>query len=174
MTRDITRPSATVRHALIPHLWFDDRAEEAARFYTNVFSDARILRTVRYPASLTAVSGKPAGSVMSVDFEIEGQRFVALNGGPAFTFSESVSMMIMCADQAEIDYYWRRLTEDGGEESMCGWLKDKFGFSWQVVHPRMDAMLDDADQRKIEAVTAAMLTMKKLDLAALEQAFASV
>lgn len=155
---------------LIPHLWFDDQAEQAAKFYTSVFKDAKILNTVRYPKAAEEVSGKKAGSVMTVEFELNGQRFVALNGGPEFRFNESVSFMIPCADQKEVDYYWQRLTE-GGEESVCGWLKDRFGLSWQVVPERLSEMLEDGDERKVEAVTAAFLQMKKLDVATLEQAY---
>ena len=151
-------------------LWFDDRAEEAANFYTGIFKDSRIVRTMRYPKAAEAVAGKPAGSVMTVDFVIMGQQFMALNGGPQFAFNESVSLVIPCADQREIDYYWERLTE-GGEESACGWLKDKYGLSWQVNPTRLDDMLRDANQDKVEAVTAALLDMGKLDIAALERAY---
>jgi predicted 3-demethylubiquinone-9 3-methyltransferase (glyoxalase superfamily) len=158
---------------LIPNLWFDDQAEEAARFYTSIFKDGKILGTTRYPKAAEDVSGKPAGSVMTVEFEISGQRFVALNGGPVFTFNESISFAIECADQAEIDYYWDGLIAGGGEESACGWLKDRFGLSWQVVPRRLNEMLESDDERKVEAVTASFLQMKKLDLATLEAAFAS-
>jgi predicted 3-demethylubiquinone-9 3-methyltransferase (glyoxalase superfamily) len=155
---------------LTPNLWFDNEAEEAANFYTSVFKDGRIISTVRYPKSAEEVSGKKAGSVMTVDFEIMGQRFVALNGGPEFKFNESVSFMIPCRDQKEVDYFWERLT-DGGEESACGWLKDRFGLSWQVVPERLNEMLEDKDQNKVEAVTAAFLQMRKLDLPTLEKAY---
>jgi predicted 3-demethylubiquinone-9 3-methyltransferase (glyoxalase superfamily) len=155
---------------LTPHLWFDDQAEDAAKFYTEIFKNSKILATARYPKAAEEVSGKPAGSVMTVEFEIEGQRFVALNGGPDFKFNESVSFMIPCADQAEVDYFWERLT-DGGEESVCGWLKDRFGLSWQVVPERLNEMLEDKDQRKVEAVTASFMNMRKLDLATLEEAY---
>ena len=156
---------------LVPHLWFDDQAEDAANFYTGIFKDSKILNTVRYPKAAEQVSGKKAGSVMTVEFELNGQRFVALNGGPDFKFNESISFMIPCADQKDIDYYWERLTA-GGEESACGWLKDKYGLSWQVVPERLDEMLEDANQAKVEAVTNAFLQMKKLDLATLETAYA--
>jgi predicted 3-demethylubiquinone-9 3-methyltransferase (glyoxalase superfamily) len=159
---------------LVPNLWFDDQAEDAARLYTSVFKDGKILSTVRYPKAAEEVSGKPAGSVMTVEFEILGQRFVALNGGPLFKFNESVSFAIECEDQAEVDYYWDRLIAGGGEESACGWLKDRFGLSWQVVPRRLNEMLESGDERKVEAVTASLLQMKKLDLAALEQAYALV
>jgi predicted 3-demethylubiquinone-9 3-methyltransferase (glyoxalase superfamily) len=155
---------------LTPHLWFDDQAEDAAKFYTETFKNSKILATARYPKAAEEVSGKPAGSVMTVEFEIEGQRFVALNGGPDFKFNESVSFMIPCADQAEVDYFWERLT-DGGEESVCGWLKDRYGLSWQVVPERLNEMLEDKDQRKVEAVTASFMNMRKLDLATLEEAY---
>lgn len=157
---------------LTPNLWFDNEAEEAARFYTSVFPNSRITGITRYPEAATEVSGKPAGSVLTVDFEIEGQPFVALNGGPEFTFNESISFMIPCKDQAEVDYFWEKLT-DGGQESQCGWLKDRFGVSWQVVPERLNEMLADADQRKVEAVTEAFLPMKKLELDVLERAYAS-
>ena len=155
---------------LVPHLWFDDEAEQAAKFYTSVFKNSKLLHTVRYPKAAEEVSGKKAGSVMTVEFELNGQRFVALNGGPEFKFNESVSFMIPCADQKEVDYYWQRLTE-GGEESVCGWLKDRFGLSWQVVPQRLSEMLEDGDQGKVEAVTRAFLQMKKLDVATLEKAY---
>jgi predicted 3-demethylubiquinone-9 3-methyltransferase (glyoxalase superfamily) len=158
---------------LVPNLWFDDQAEEAARFYTSIFKDGKVLRTTRYPKAAEEVSGKPAGSVMTVEFEIHGQRFVGLNGGPAFKFNESVSFAIECEDQAAVDYYWERLLAGGGEESVCGWLKDRFGLSWQVVPRRLNEMLQSGDERKVEAVTAAFLQMKKLDIATLERAYAS-
>jgi predicted 3-demethylubiquinone-9 3-methyltransferase (glyoxalase superfamily) len=156
---------------LTPNLWFDNEAEEAAKFYTSIFENSRIHSIQRYPEAATEVSGKPAGSVLTVEFEIEGQRFVALNGGPEFKFNESVSFMIPCKDQREVDYFWSRLIDGGGEESMCGWLKDKFGLSWQVVPERLNEMMEDKDQKKVEAVTAAFLQMRKLDLATLEQAY---
>jgi predicted 3-demethylubiquinone-9 3-methyltransferase (glyoxalase superfamily) len=155
---------------LTPHLWFDNEAEEAANFYTSVFKNSKIHSVVRYPEAAKEVSGKQPGSVMTVEFEIEGQRFVALNGGPEFKFSEAISFMIPCKDQKEVDYFWSRLTE-GGEESVCGWLKDKFGLSWQVVPERLNEMLEDKNTKKVEAVTQSFLQMKKLDLAALEQAY---
>lgn len=155
---------------LIPHLWFDDQAEEAARFYTEVFPKSKILGTVRYPEAAEEASGKKAGTVMSVDFELGGQRFVGINGGPEFKFSEAISFMIPCKDQKEIDYYWDRLTA-GGEESVCGWLKDKFGLSWQVVPEKLSEMMEDEDQHKVEAVTASFMQMRKLDVAALEEAY---
>jgi predicted 3-demethylubiquinone-9 3-methyltransferase (glyoxalase superfamily) len=155
---------------LVPNLWFDNDAEDAAKFYTGIFPNSRIVTTAYYPKAAEGVSGKRAGSVMTVEFELDGQPFVALNGGPDFKFNESISFVIPCADQEEVDYFWSRLT-DGGEESMCGWLKDKFGLSWQVVPDRLNQMMEDKDERKVEAVTAAFLQMKKLEIADLEEAY---
>lgn len=155
---------------IVPHLWFDSQAEEAAKFYTSIFEDGKIINTLRYPRAAEGVSGKPAGSVMTVEFEIMGQRFIALNGGPEFKFSEAISFLISCEDQKQIDYYWSKLTR-GGEESVCGWLKDRFGLSWQVSPKRLDEMLRDPDPARVEAVTAAFFGMKKIDLKALEQAY---
>lgn len=149
-------------------LWFDGQAEEAARFYTSIFKDGRIGRIARYTE---AGPGEP-GSVVTVEFEINGQRFVALNGGPEFTFNESVSFQIHCADQAEVDYYWERLTEDGGQESQCGWVKDKFGVSWQVVPDGLIELVHDPDPEKAARATRAMLSMSKLDIDAVRKAHA--
>ena len=158
---------------IIPNLWFDNKAEEAAKLYTSIFKDGRINYVSRYPEAATEVSGKPAGSVLTVEFEIEGNTFVALNGGPDFKFNESVSFIVECDDQDEIDYYWDRLTADGGEESQCGWLKDKFGVSWQITPRRLNEMIRDPNPAKVEAVTAAFLPMRKLDLATIERAYES-
>ncbi|MBQ0826915.1 VOC family protein [Streptomyces tagetis] len=149
-------------------LWFDGRAEEAARFYVSVFKDAGLGPVTRY----TEAGPGPAGSVLTVEFTANGQRFVALNGGPDFHFTEAISFQILCADQAEVDYHWARLTEDGGEEGPCGWVKDKFGVSWQVVPAVLLEMVRDPDQAKAARATGAMLTMGKLDIAALERAHA--
>ena len=158
---------------ITPHLWFDGKAEEAAKFYTGIFKDSKIISTVRYPKAAEEVSGQKAGSVMTVEFEIQGQRFVALNGGPDFKFSEAVSFEITCKDQKEIDYFWEKLIAGGGEESVCGWLKDKFGVSWQVTPERLNEMLESKDQQKVEAVTKAFLGMKKLDVRTIEEAYAA-
>jgi predicted 3-demethylubiquinone-9 3-methyltransferase (glyoxalase superfamily) len=158
---------------IVTYLWFDGRAEEAAKFYTSVFKNSRILDTVKYPSAAQEVSGQATGSVMTVEFEIEGQRFVGLNGGPEFKFSEATSFAIECDDQAEIDYYWEKLTAGGGEESVCGWLKDKFGVSWQVTPKILDEMMKDKDQAKVEAVTATFLKMKKLEIEPIKQAYES-
>jgi len=154
-----------------PCLWFDDQAEEAARFYVSVFDDAEIDMITRYGEEGFEIHGRPEGSVMTVDFVIGDQRFTALNGGPHFTFSEAVSFQVFCEDQAEIDRFWSALSE-GGEEGQCGWLKDRFGLSWQVVPTAMTAMMRDGDPAGVARVTEAFLQMKKFDLAALERAYA--
>jgi predicted 3-demethylubiquinone-9 3-methyltransferase (glyoxalase superfamily) len=154
------------------NLWFDHRAEEAAKFYVSVFKDARIVGTNRYGKEGYEIHKMPEGMVMTIEFEIEGQTFVALNGGPIFKFSEAVSFIIHCRDQNEIDYYWDKLTEGGiPEAQQCGWLKDKFGVSWQVVPVKLNAMLADKDRERFDRVMKAMLQMKKLDLARLEEAY---
>jgi predicted 3-demethylubiquinone-9 3-methyltransferase (glyoxalase superfamily) len=155
---------------ITPCLWFDTEAEEAANFYVSVFKDSKIRSVNRYCGAGHEVHGKPAGSVMAVEFEIEGQKFVGLNGGPQFKFDEAVSFQIHCKTQDEIDYYWSRLTE-GGREVACGWLKDKFGLSWQVVAEPLFEMLSDKDPAKVERVTKAFLQMKKFDIAKLRRAF---
>jgi len=149
-------------------LWFDGRAEEAADFYVSVFKNSRLGRTLRYPENTPGETG----SAMTVEFTANGQEFVALNGGPQFTFSEAVSFQIMCDDQEEVDHYWNRLTEGGGEPGPCGWLKDRFGVSWQVVPRRLLAMYSDPDQEKANRAVQAMLKMHKLDIASLEKAYA--
>jgi predicted 3-demethylubiquinone-9 3-methyltransferase (glyoxalase superfamily) len=159
-----------VAKSLQPCLWFDTEAEEAANFYVSIFRDSKIRSVNRYNKAGNEVHGKPAGSVMSVEFEIEGQKFVGLNGGPQFKFSEAISFQIHCKDQAEVDYYWSRLTERG-KEVACGWLKDKFGLSWQVVPTQLFEMLSDKDAAKRERVTAAFMKMKKFDIGQLRRAF---
>ncbi|WP_225833669.1 VOC family protein [Streptomyces sp. NK08204] len=149
-------------------LWFDGQAEEAADFYVSVFNNSGIGRVGRY----TEAGPGPAGSVLAVEFTANGQKFVALNGGPQFTFNEAVSFQIHCCDQQEIDHYWSRLTEDGGEGGPCGWLKDKYGVSWQVVYDRLIDLLGDPDPEKAARTARAMLSMGKLDVAELERAYA--
>jgi len=158
---------------ITPFLWFDHEAEEAAKFYTSIFKNSKIGRILRYGEEAAKVSstGQPAGSVLTVGFEIEGQKFVALNGGPLFKFNESISFVVNCDTQQEVDYFWEKLTADGGEESQCGWLKDKFGVSWQVVPTVLIEMLHDKDSEKSERVTAAMLQMKKIDTEKLKAAY---
>jgi predicted 3-demethylubiquinone-9 3-methyltransferase (glyoxalase superfamily) len=154
------------------NLWFDTQAEEAARFYTGVFKDSNLGAITHYPDAGQEVTGKPAGSVMTVEFEVNGQPFIALNGGPHFTFNEAISLIVYCDDQAEVDYYWDRLS-DGGDPSaqQCGWLKDKFGLSWQVTPRGMNEMLTSGKPEQTKRAFEAMLQMKKLDLAALQAAF---
>lgn len=149
-------------------LWFDTQAEEAANFYVGIFKNSRTGRVFRY----NAAGPGPEGSVATIEFELDGQKFVGLNGGPQFKFNETISLVIECADQAEIDYYWERLLEGGGQESACGWLKDKYGLSWQVVPSVFLRMITESDEQAATRVTAAMLTMKKFDIAALERAYA--
>jgi predicted 3-demethylubiquinone-9 3-methyltransferase (glyoxalase superfamily) len=154
-----------------PCLWFDTEAEEAARFYCSIFKNSKVGTISRYGREGKAIHGKKAGSVMAVEFELDGQRFAALNGGPQFKFSEAISFQIHCDDQKEVDYFWAKLS-DGGEEGPCGWLKDRFGLSWQVVPKVLFEMLVDADQAKSQRVTKAFLQMKKFDIAALKRAYA--
>jgi predicted 3-demethylubiquinone-9 3-methyltransferase (glyoxalase superfamily) len=151
---------------ITPFLWFDDRAEEAANFYVSVFKNAEILSVSRYGEA----GPGPAGSVMVVSFRLDGQEFTALNGGPQFTFTEAVSFVIDCANQEEVDYYWDRLTE-GGEPGPCGWLKDKFGLSWQVVPKILTDLLQDEDSAKANRVMQAMLQMTKIEIAKLREAY---
>ena len=150
---------------IIPNLWFDTQAEEAAEFYVSVFPNSRVVEVSRY----TEAGPGPAGSVMVVDFELAGQPFTAINGGPQFPFTEAVSLLVECADQAEIDHYWDALTA-GGEEVQCGWLKDRFGFSWQVCPAGMGEVLNDPDPERARRAVEAMFGMKKLDVAALRAA----
>jgi len=157
---------------ITPFLWFDNEAEEAVKFYTSVFKNSKIGRIFRYTEEAAEKTGAPVGSVLTVEFEIEGQKFVALNGGPLFKFNESVSFVVNCASQEEVDYFWEKLTADGGEESQCGWLKDKFGLSWQVVPTVLIDMLHDEDFEKSERVTNTMLQMKKIDIKALRDVYA--
>jgi predicted 3-demethylubiquinone-9 3-methyltransferase (glyoxalase superfamily) len=153
--------------ALTTCLWFDSQGEEAAHFYLGVFQDSKLGRIGRY----TDAGPGPAGSVMVVEFELNGQKFVALNGGPQFTFNESISFQIPCADQAEVDYYWSRLSE-GGQEVACGWLKDKYGVAWQVVPTAVIDLISDPDPEKAARASKAMFSMTKLDIAAIQQAYA--
>jgi predicted 3-demethylubiquinone-9 3-methyltransferase (glyoxalase superfamily) len=152
---------------ITPCLWFDTEGEEAARFYTSVFPNSRIVDVARYGEA----GPREAGTVMAVKFELDGQEFVALNGGPEFTFDEAISFQIDCADQDEVDRYWTTLSE-GGEEGPCGWLKDRFGLSWQVVPARLIELLSDPDEAKAQRAMAAMLEMRKIDIGAVEEAAA--
>lgn len=150
---------------ITPTLWFDTQGEEAATFYVSVFPNSKITDVARYGEA----GPRPAGTVMTVDFELDGQQYLALNGGPEFTFNEAVSFTIDCADQEEVDYYWAKLSE-GGEEGPCGWLKDRFGLSWQVVPADLGKLMSDPDEGRAQRAMTAMLGMKKLDVAALHAA----
>jgi len=155
-----------------PCLWFDDNAEEAVKFYVSIFKNSKVGNVTRYGKEGYEIHKKKEGSVMTIDFEIEGQKFLALNGGPIFKFNEAISFQIYCDTQEEIDYYWEKLTEGGDKNAqVCGWLKDKFGVSWQVVPIAMIKMLQDKDSKKTERVMKAMLQMQKLDIDALTKAY---
>ena len=156
-----------------PCLWFNDQGEDAARFYTGIFPNSRILATTHYSEAGFEIHGRPAGSVMTVVFELDGQRFTALNGGPHFTFNEAVSFEVHCKTQEEIDYYWERLGEGGDPAAqVCGWLKDQYGLSWQVVPTELEEMIADAQSPAAQRTIKAMLQMKKMDIAELRRAYA--
>ena len=156
---------AVHRQKITTFLWFDDQAEEAARFYTTLFKDSRL--TSKSPPG-------PNGKPLTVSFELDGQQFIALNGGPMFKFNEAVSLFVDCDTQADVDDLWTKLTADGGKESMCGWLKDKYGLSWQIIPSVLTKLLGDRDRGVAERVMQAMLKMKKIDIAALERARGAV
>ena len=157
---------------ITPCLWFDDQAEEAANFYVDVFPGSRILEVTRYGEAGREIHKRPAGSVMTVLFELAGQRFTALNGGPIFKFNEAVSFEVDCADQDEVDYYWEKLSAGGDPRAQqCGWLKDRFGLSWQVVPSVLNELVNDPKSPKSQRAMQAMLAMKKLDIAELRRAY---
>ena len=158
---------------ITPFLWFDGQAEDAAKFYTSIFKGSKIGRILRYGEEVAEVSesGQSVGSVLTIEFEIDGLKFVALNGGPQFKFNESISFAINCESQMEVDYFWQKLTADGGEESACGWLKDKFGVSWQITPTILIDLLHDKDAARAERVMHAMLQMKKIEIAKLKAAY---
>lgn len=155
---------------ITPCLWFDDEGEDAAKFYAGIFPNSKVGAISRYGEAGKEFHQKPVGSAMTVEFELNGQPFMALNGGPIFTFNEAISFQVFCETQGEVDYYWGKLTE-GGEESMCGWLKDKFGLSWQVIPTVMIDMISDPDPVKSGKAMEAMLQMKKLDIDAAKRAY---
>ena len=157
---------------ITPFLWFDDQAEEAVKFYTSIFKNSKVGKLTHYGKSAEKAAGRPAGSVMTVEFELEDQKFTALNGGPVFKFNESISFVVNCETQEEVDYFLGKLTADGGQEVECGWLKDKFGVSWQVVPTVLIEMLHDKDSEKSERVMKAMLQMQKFDIKKLNAAYA--
>ncbi|MGI0025813.1 MAG: VOC family protein [Nitrososphaera sp.] len=156
---------------ITPHLWFDSDAEGAAKFYTSIFKNSRIIHVARYGDAGAQVSGRPKGSAMTVVFELEGQRFMALNGGPIFKFTPAISFLVDCDTQQELDDLWNRLTE-GGEIEQCGWLRDKYGVSWQIVPKVLGDMMQDKNPEKQERVMKAMLQMKKIDIQGLKEAYA--
>ena len=157
---------------ITPCLWFDDQAEDAARFYTGIFKNSKIVSISRYGEAGHEIHRKPAGSVLTVEFQLDGQPFTALNGGPHFQFNEAVSFQVWCETQEEVDYYWEKLSAGGDERArQCGWLKDRYGVSWQVVPTVVSQLLGDPDSEPSQRATQAMLRMKKLDIAALQRAY---
>lgn len=161
------------RQRITPCLWFDDQAEEAVGYYTAIFGNSRITSIARYGEAGYEIHGKPTGTVMSIAFELDGLSFTALNGGPIFKFNEAISLQVNCETQEEVDYYWEKLSEDGDEKAQqCGWLKDKYGVSWQVVPGILIEMASDPDYEKSQRVMNAMLQMKKIDIEKLKQAYA--
>ena len=161
------------RQRITPCLWFDDEGEEAAKFYTSIFRNSKIVDVLRYGEAGKEVHGRPAGSVMTVSFELDGQAFTALNGGPVFKFNEAVSFQVDCETQEEVDYYWEKLSAGGDEKAQqCGWLKDRYGVSWQVVPRVLIELLSDEDHEKSQRTMTAMLQMKKIDIAGLRRAAA--
>jgi len=155
-----------------PCLWFDDQGEEAAKFYTSIFKDSKIGDVTRYGKEGYEIHGREEGTVMTVEFEIEGQKFLALNGGPIFKFNEAISFQVYCETQEEVDYYWEKLSEGGDEKAQqCGWLKDKYGVSWQIVPVVLTKMLQDKDAKKSQRVMKALLQMRKLDIKTLTEAY---
>lgn len=157
---------------IIPCLWFDSQAEEAAKFYTSLFENSKIINIARYGEEAAKVSGRPKGTAMTVTFELQGQRFIGLNGGPIFKFSEAISFLVNCDTQEEVDRLWEKLSEGGDEKAQqCGWLKDKYGLSWQIIPTVLEQMLQDKDVKRTERVMKALLHMKKLDIAGLQKAY---
>jgi predicted 3-demethylubiquinone-9 3-methyltransferase (glyoxalase superfamily) len=167
---NVTRKPSQQKEALMPvitpNLWFDTEALEAAEFYVSVFPNSKITNVFYYTASM---GRREPGSVLTVDFDLDGQRHTAINGGPEFMFSEAVSLLVNCTGQAEVDHYWYALSQ-GGEESMCGWLKDRYGFSWQIFPTELELLMTDADPERVDRAMAALMTMKKIDIALLQQA----
>jgi len=155
---------------ITPFLWFDDKAEEAVKFYVSIFKNSKIGRMTRYGEEGAKVSGRPEGTVMTIAFQLEGQAFAALNGGPHFKFTEAISLVVNCKTQKEVDELWEKLSE-GGEEGQCGWLKDKYGLSWQIVPTVLSKMLQDKDPKKSERVMQALIQMRKFDIKRLKQAY---
>ena len=162
-----------VNQRIAPCLWFDHQAEEAAKFYTGIFKNSKIVKIARYGEAGREIHGRPAGSVMIVAFELDGQPFTALNGGPQFTFNEAISFQVYCETQKEVDYFWEKLSAGGDERAQqCGWLKDRFGVSWQIIPTVLPDLVGDPDSRKSQKAMEAMLQMKKLDIEVLKKVYA--
>jgi predicted 3-demethylubiquinone-9 3-methyltransferase (glyoxalase superfamily) len=157
---------------ITPFLWFNDQAEEAVKFYVSIFKQSKILKIARYNEAARKASGRPKDSVMTIEFELDGQRFLALNGGPNFKFNEAISFVVHCETQAELDRFWKKLSADGGQEIECGWLKDKYGVAWQIVPAILGDLVSDPDPEKSQRVMQALLKMKKLDIKKLKSAHA--
>lgn len=162
---------ANISQKISPFLWFDGQAEEAANFYVSVFKNSKIVNVSRYTEAGKEIHGHEPGTAMVVEFVLEGQRFQAINGGPQFKFSEAISFVVDCADQKEVDYFWDRLTSDGGQESDCGWLRDRFGLSWQITPTALIEAISSSDKEKAGRAMNAMMTMKKIDIAAIKRAY---
>ena len=156
---------------ITPFLWFDNNAEEAVNFYVSIFKNSKVGKVTRYDEASSKAAGRPEGSVMTMEFQLEGQDFTAINAGPHFKFTEAISFVVDCETQEEVDYFWGKLTADGGQESQCGWLKDKYGLSWQIVPRVLIEMIGDKDRQKAQRVMEAMLQMKKIDIATLKKAY---
>ena len=156
---------------ITPFLWFDNNAEEAVNFYVSIFKNSKVGKVTRYNEASSKAAGRPEGSVMTAEFQLEAQNFVAINGGPHFKFTEAISFVVDCGSQEEVDYFWEKLTADGGQESQCGWLKDKYGLSWQITPRVLIEMIGDKDPQKAQRVMQAMLQMKKIDIATLKRAY---
>jgi len=156
---------------ITPFLWFDNNAEEAVNFYVSIFKNSKVGKVTRYNEASSKAAGRPEGSVMTLEFQLEGQNFVAINAGPHFKFTEAISFVVDCGSQEEVDYFWEKLTADGGQESQCGWLKDKYGLSWQITPRVLIEMIGDKDPQKAQRVMEAMLQMKQIDIATLKRAY---
>ncbi len=160
-----------MKQRITPFLWFDGNAEEAVRFYTSIFKKSKIRQVSRYPKAAASASGQPVGSVMTIVFELDGQKFMAMNGGPGHKFNDSISLMVNCKDQKDLDYYWKKLSAGGGEVA-CGWLKDKYGVSWQVVPKAIGKWISDRDPARTQRVMEQVVKMMKLDIKKLKHAYA--
>jgi predicted 3-demethylubiquinone-9 3-methyltransferase (glyoxalase superfamily) len=155
---------------ITPFLWYDDKAEEAANLYCSIFKNSKVGKVTHYDEASSKAAGRPVGSAMTVEFDLDGQKFVALNAGPHFKFTEAVSFVVNCDSQEEVDYFWEKLTADGGAESQCGWLKDKYGLSWQITPTILPELLQSKDAEKSQRVMKAMLQMKKIDIPTIKRA----